>query len=75
LRGKLEVQSQPNEGSCFTMIFPKAPAKAPLSTTALTSNIMPANVDAAENTVVPSENRREEDRSSSLALNTLTKPR
>ena len=59
LRGKLEVQSQPNEGSCFTMIFPTAPTKAPLSTTALTSNIMPANVDAAENTVVPSENRRE----------------
>jgi heavy metal sensor kinase len=75
LRGKLEVQSQPNQGSCFTMIFPKAPAKAPLSTTALTSNLMPTKVDAAENTVAPSENRREEDRSSSLALNTLTKPR
>ena len=25
LRGKLEVQSQPNQGSCFTMIFPRAP--------------------------------------------------
>jgi heavy metal sensor kinase len=71
LRGRLEVQSQPNQGSCFTMVFPKAPS----STTALTSNITPTNVDAAEKTVVPSRNFREEDRSSSLAFNTPTKPR
>ena len=73
LRGKLEVQSQPNQGSCFTMIFPKAPANPPLSTTELTSNITPTNVNASENPVVPTEIRRKEDRLNSLACNTLGK--
>ena len=63
LRGVLEVESQVNRGSCFTLVFPRAPSEIPESSSLLTSSNTQATVEEADDHLATTGMQHETSRS------------